>query len=99
MNCITGWLIKDILGWWLLHLYIFGGIRVAGDLKIISFHLSIYCLHQLLHTGGVFFISRIGLTLNWKGGGEEQGKGFALGSSAGNPWALPLLEGLPTTPP
>ena len=69
MNCITGCLIRDILSWWLLHLCVFDSIRVTGDLKIISFHVSIYYLHQRPHTKGVFFISCINLTLNVGGGG------------------------------
>ena len=52
---------------------VFGSIRVIGDLKIISFHVSIYYLHQRPHTRGVFFIGCINLTLNMRVGGEGEG--------------------------
>ena len=68
MDCVLGlpfWDILDLLiGGRLLGLYVFGSIKVAGDLEINNFHMVVNHLHQLLNAGGILFVNSTSLTLN-----------------------------------
>ena len=68
MDCVLGlpfWDILDLLiGRRLLGLYVFGSIKVAGDLEINNLHMVVNHLHQLPNAGGILFVNSTSLTLN-----------------------------------